>query len=115
MDASLLIASNDDVNAAGEVNPVVTFAEDSPASGTIVKFKFTLISGLSQGSQTDLDIEDIIAQETYCAEDGAIECTSTSECSVWDDVINMYTDYASGQAVWDDVIACYSQYIAPKQ
>jgi hypothetical protein len=108
MGASVLVASTADINAIGIVQPIVTFEEGGATSGIICKFKFTLLSAISESSQVELTIGDISPATTYCGESGAVKCTG--ECSTWTDVITKYNAYVSGQATWTDVITCYSQY-----
>jgi len=38
---------------------------------------------------------------------------SPTGCSTWNDVIEKYNTYVSGQAGWADVITCYNQYVSP--
>jgi len=40
------------------------------------------------------------------------EGSPTAECSEWDEVIEKYQTYISGQASWDDVIECYQGYVS---
>ncbi|MCX5886023.1 MAG: hypothetical protein NT096_08970 [Proteobacteria bacterium] len=98
MGASILKASVADINAAGKVQPIVMFEDDGATSGTIFKFKFTLLSNIAEGSELLLLIDDL--------EHGA----SSSSCSTWADVISTYNQYVSGIINWSDVIACYQAY-----
>jgi hypothetical protein len=111
MGASVLVASTEDINATGIVQPIVTFEEGGATAGIICKFKFTLLSDISESSQLDLTIGDISPTTTYCGESGAVKCTG--ECSTWSDVIDKYNSYVGGQSSWTDVITCYSQYTSP--
>jgi len=107
MGASLLLASNSDINEAGMVQPIVTFEEGGATSGTICKFKFTLLSDIAEDAKVDLTIGDINEQLGFCGESGAVQC-GTSE--TWDDVFNTYLGYTNGSLTWDDVIAAYQAY-----
>jgi len=111
MGASLLVASNSDINALGMVQPIVSFEEGAPTSGTISKFKFTLLSAISEGAKIDLNISDINSNTpgTFCGENGAVQC-GTSGPQTWDDVINIYQDYTNGLVTWEEVIAAYQAY-----
>ncbi|MCX5887321.1 MAG: cohesin domain-containing protein [Proteobacteria bacterium] len=111
MGAGLLLGSNSDINAAGMVQPIVTFEDGGPTSGTISKFKFTLLSAISEGAKIDLNISDINSNTpgTFCGESGAVQC-GTSGPQTWDDVINIYQDYTNGLVTWEEVIAAYQAY-----
>jgi len=111
MGADLLTASISDINAAGIVQPIVNFEEGGATSGTICKFKFTLLSAISEGAKIDLNISDINSNTpgTFCGESGAVQC-GTSGPQTWDDVINIYQDYTNGLVTWEDVIAAYNAY-----
>jgi hypothetical protein len=74
MGASLLMASTPDINAAGKAQPIVQFEEGGATSGTIVTFKFKLLADIPAGSEVPLTIGDITPADTYCGEDGAVEC-----------------------------------------
>jgi len=111
MGASLLLASTSDINAAGIFQPIVSFEEGGPTSGTICKLKFTLLSAIADGAKVDLTIGDINSTipGTFCGESGAIGCgISTPE--TWDDVFNTYLGYTNGSLTWDEVIAAYQAY-----
>ena len=107
MSAMLLTGSISEINASGKIQCVVTFLEDGPTSGTICKFKFTLLSSIAEGSQVDLPISDISPQDAYCGENGSVECRAA--CSTWDDAITTYQAYVDGQVSWNDVVACYNE------
>jgi hypothetical protein len=109
MGAEVLTASKDNINRDGKVQPIVTFSEGGPTSGTIVKFEFILLSVISEGSENALTIGDIIPEDTYCGESGAVKCGG--ECLTWEDVIQKYVCYVNGQCSWQEVIDCYSQYV----
>jgi hypothetical protein len=109
MGADLLTASISDINAAGKVWPLVMFEEGGATSGTICKFKFTLLSAIAEGSKVDLTIGDINELLGFCGESGAVQC-GTSGPQTWDDVINIYQDYTNGLVTWDEVIAAYNAY-----
>jgi len=109
MSAILLTGSISEINASGKIQCIVTFLEDGPTSGTICKFKFTLLSSIAEGSQVDLPISDISPQDTYCGENGSVECRAA--CSTWDDVITKYQAYANGQMSWVDVTICYNEVV----
>ena len=80
MEASLLVASTADINAAGKVQPIVTFEDGGATSGTIVTFKFTVLADLTESLA--LTIGDLSPSGTYCGEDGAVACEIPSTCTV---------------------------------
>jgi hypothetical protein len=110
MGASLLVARTSDINAAGIVQPIVTFEEGGPTAGTICTFKFTLLSAISDGSQVDLTIGDINAAVSFCGESGAVQC-GTSVPDTWEDVVDIYEAYTKGLVTWEEVIAAYQAYV----
>ena len=61
------------------------------------------------GDQVNLGIFDIMPEDTYCGESGAVVC---NQCSTWSHVLSTYYDYLDGQASWNDVINCYNQYLS---
>ncbi|MCX5884569.1 MAG: hypothetical protein NT096_01420 [Proteobacteria bacterium] len=111
MGGTLLVASVSDINAAGVVQPIVTFDDGGPTSGTICKFEFTLLSPIAEGSQIDLTIGNINAPTvTFCGKNGAVACGG--ENTTWADVIVEYNNYVSGNVTWDEVIAAYQAYVS---
>ena len=74
MNATVMTASLDDINAAGKVQPIVQFEEGGATSGIICYFKFTLLSAIPDGSQVDLTIGDLSPSGTYCGESGFVGC-----------------------------------------
>jgi hypothetical protein len=108
MGAFLLLPSPAEINAAGKVQPIVQFEEGGATSGTICKFKFTLLSTIPEGSQVNLTIGDILPESTYCGESGAVTCGGEV---TWDDIIETYNDYINGTVTWDEVIAAYQAYV----
>jgi len=109
MGAILLVASTSDINAAGIFQPIVSFEEGGATSGTICKFKFTLLSAIADGAKVDLTIGDINELLGFCGESGAVQC-GTSIPETWDEVVNIYLLYTQGELTWEEVIAAYQAY-----
>lgn len=113
MGADILLGKTEDINGTGKVQPIVMFEEGGATSGTICKFKFTLLVDIEEGSSIDLPISEINSPHpgTFCGEDGAVECR-TSTPQTWDDVVAVYQGYLNGNMTWDEVLAAYYAYIS---
>ena len=107
MNATVLTASTAEINAAGNIQAIIQFEEGGATSGTICKFKFSLLTTIPEGDQTNLDIGALLPQGIYCGKSGAVTCGGEV---TWDDIIETYNDYVNGTVTWDEVIAAYQAY-----
>jgi hypothetical protein len=107
MDAAVMTASTAEINAAGNIQAIIQFEGGAATSGIICKFKFSLLTPISEGDQTNLDIGALFPQGIYCGESGAVTCGGEV---TWDDIIETYNDYVNGTVTWDEVIAAYQAY-----
>ena len=76
MVAALMTANHADINAAGKVQPIVSFVEGGAAFGTFAVFRFALLTPLAPGSEIALTVGDIIPAGSFCGESGRVTCPS---------------------------------------
>jgi len=96
MGASLLIASTADINAAGKVQPIVTFEDGGPTSGTIVTFKFNILTGAAAGA-TPLTTGDLTAAPATPALTGTSGSVTINAAACTGPTITVGTDTACEQ------------------
>ncbi|MCX5886642.1 MAG: DUF1566 domain-containing protein [Proteobacteria bacterium] len=89
--------------SASNVSWITVTSGSSGISNGVVKY---LVSA-NAGSQRTGTIT--IAGQTFTVTQ---EGSPTAGCAEWNEVIEKYQTYISGQAGWDDVITCYNQYVS---
>jgi hypothetical protein len=89
----------------GPYNPWLTQTTDTSAT-------FPGLSGHSYAFYS-VALDNVGNQEEHpTSPDTTTTVSALGECSAWDDVIEKYQTYVSGQASWNDVISCYNHYVS---
>jgi hypothetical protein len=84
----------------------------STGAGNLGKITCTATDGTVNTETVSVVVNEVEGGTLTPAAMTPVDCSGTTACSEWDDVIAKYNAYVGGTAVWADVIACYSEYVA---